>query len=267
MTEFDKEKKYKKAFHHFLGKMLNPAYTRIESGLTDNLTHILKNDNLPNRKAISCVFTHHATLEKVGETYYDTSCRFQFQNMPSDDITKIFNNNNYNYDLIQQILTKLLKIGQEFKFFTEMTPIINYNISDSYNKGVYYSSESVRSLTKITLTSLIAAKTPNGHEKKKIVVYHLGFKVSVNNRIEPVVSLSIPYTMNKLMMVSINLHPSKKEEMIKTIPSILNDFRILLTEHIDILLNKSLKLKKADILKLTLEEKMSYLPLVEMVKF
>jgi hypothetical protein len=267
MTEFDKEKKYKKAFHHFLGKMLNPAYTRIESGMTDSLTHILKNDNFPNRKAISCVFTHHAKLEKVGETYYDTSCKFQFQNMPSDDLTKLFNNNTYNYELIQQVLMEFIKIGQEFKFFTTYTPINDFKISDSYSKGVYYCSESVRALTKITLTSLIAAKTLNGHEKKKTVIYHLGFKVSVNNRIEPVLSLSIPYTMNKSMLVSINIHPSKKEEMIKTIPSILSDFKILLTEHIDILLNKSLKLKKADILKLTLEEKMSYLPLVEMVKF
>lgn len=267
MIHFDQEKKYKKAFHHFLGKMIDPTYTRIESLLTDNLTYLLKNDNFPNRKAISCIFTHHAKLEKVGETYYDTSCKFQFQNMPSDDLTKLFNNNTYNYELVQQLLMELIKIGKEFKFFTTLTPINDLKISDSYNKGVYYCSESVRSLTKITLTSLIAAKTLNGHEKKKTVVYHLGFKVSVNNRIEPVVSLSIPYTMNKIMMVSINLHPSKKEEMIKTIPSILNDFKILLTEHIDILLNKSIKLKKADILKLTLEDNMSYLPLVEMVKF
>jgi hypothetical protein len=267
MTEFDKEKKYKKAFHHFLGKMLNPAYTRIESGMTDSLTHILKNDNFPNRKAISCIFTHHAKLDKIGETYYDTSCKFQFQNMPSDDLTMLFNNNNYNYNIVQQILMDLLKTGQEFKFFTKMVPVINFKISDSYNKGVYYSSESVRTLTKITLASMISAKTPNGHEKKKTVFYHLGFKLSVDNKIEPVLSITMPYTMNKAMTVSINLHPSKKEEMIKTIPLILNDFKLLLTEHIDTLLNKSLKLKKADILTLTLEEKMSYLPLVEMVKF
>lgn len=267
MINIDKEKKAKKAFHYFLGKMLNPAYTRIESGLSDNLTYVLKNNNFPDRKAISCIFSHHAKLEKIGETYYDTSCKFQFENMPSDDLIKIFDNNNYNYKIVQELLIDLFKIGQEFNFFTRMTPATNFKISDSYNKGVYYSSESVRTLTNITLSSVIAAKTPNGNEKKKTVFYHLIFKVSVDNRIQPVLNISIPYTMNKTMMVSINLHPSKKEEMIKTMPSILNDFKILLTEHINIILNKSLKLKKADILRLTLEEKMSYLPLIEMVKF
>ena len=267
MIHFDKEKKYKKAFHHFLGKMINPDYTRIESGMADNLTHILRNDNFPNRKAISGVFIQHATLEKIGDTYYDTSCRFQFQNIPNDDLIKIFNNNNYNYSVIKEILMELFKIGKEFKFFTEITPIINYNISDSYDKGVYYTSESVRTLTKITLSSLIATKTPNGKEKKKTAFSHLGFKLSTDNRIHPVLNVFIPYTMNKAMSISINLHPSKKEEMINTVPSILNEFKILLTEHIDILLNKSLKLKKSDIIKLTLEEKMSYLPLIEMVKF
>lgn len=269
MIHFDKEKKYKKAFHHFMGKMINPVYTRIENSMAtaDNLIHLVKNDNLPDRKAISCVFTQHAKLEKVGETYYDTSCKFQLQNMRSEDIIKIFSNNTYNYELVQQVVMDLIKIGQEFKFFTTFTPVNDFKISDSYRQGFYYISESVKAATKISLSTAIATKTPNGHEKKKTLVYRLEFKLSEDNRLHPVLNLSLPYTMNKYMMVAINLHPSKKDEMINSIPSILNDFKALLTEHIDVLLNKSLKLKKADILKLTLDEKMSYLPLVEMVKF
>lgn len=258
------EKKYTDAFHNFLGKTVKPEHTTCTHS---GDSYVITNQAPVECQSITGVFFRQVQSIKVAETDYDTSCRFQLRHVSDSELEYLFQDNNYNYDLAKKLVDDLFKIGQKFKFFTTLTPINDLKISDSYNKGVYYCSESVRSLTKITLTSLIAAKTLNGHEKKKTVVYHLGFKVSVNNRIEPVVSLSIPYTMNKIMMVSINLHPSKKEEMIKTIPSILNDFKILLTEHIDILLNKSIKLKKADILKLTLEDKMSYLPLVEMVKF
>lgn len=258
------ENKYIDAFHNFFGKSVHAEYTTCtRSG--DGYT--ITNQSPVENKSITGIFSKCSQSIKISETNYDTSCRFQLRNMSDAELEYLFRDNNYNYDLVKKMIDDLFEIGQNFKFFTEMTPIKNFELKDSYNKQITYRSESIQTATKITLSSIVANKNIQGKPTKKTSFFHLGFYLSEENEIHPILTLIISYSTTKYVRFDINLHPSKRDELISSISNMLNEFEGLLIKQLDFVLNKTLKIKKDELQTLTLEEKKNYLSVVDMVKF
>lgn len=257
------EKKYTDAFHNFLGKTVKPEHTTCTHS---GDSYVITNQAPVECQSITGVFFRQVQSIKVAETDYDTSCRFQLRHVSDSELEYLFQDNNYNYDLAKKLVDDLFKIGQKFKFFTEMTPIKNLKIKDNYNKEALSRYESIQTATKITLSSIVAGKNQQDKPTKKTAIFHLGFYLSEDNELHPVLTLSLSYSTTKYVRFDINLHPSKRDELIASIPAMLDEFEELLIEQLDFILNRTLKIKKNELTKLTLEEKKNYLPVVEMVK-
>lgn len=257
------EKKYTDAFHNFFGKAVHPEYTTCTRSRD---SYVITNQTPIGCESITGIFFRQNEAIKVVETHYDTSCRFQLRHISDGDLGYLFRDNNYNYDVAKKLVYDLFEIGKKFKFFTEMTPIKDLEIKDNYNKETLYRYESIQTVTKITLSSIVAGKNQQGKATKKTAIFHLGFYLSEENELHPILLLTIPYSGTKFVRFSVNLHSSKRDELVSSIPAMLTEFEGLLMEQLEFVLNRTLKIKKDEIKKLTFEEKKNYLPVVEMVK-
>lgn len=261
MTE--KEKKYIDAFHDFFGKAIHTEYTSISSVKVG--CDIINKLELAN-KSISGRFEENNFPLKVAETQYYTSCTFTLSKLTDSNIDYLFRNNDYNYDLVTKIINDLFNIGQSFGFYTEMTPIKNFEIKDYFSKIISSRKTVAPTVTKLKLSTVLSDKSTNGKLTKKTAVLLLEFKLSEDNELHPVLCLSMPYSISNFTRIYIHLHPSKRTEQINQMPIIIQEFEELLIKQLDFVLNRTLKIKKEELKNLTLAEKRNYLTVIEMSK-
>lgn len=260
----EKEIKHIEAFSDFFGKSIRPEYTTIRNERGDY--HVMNNSPFDN-KILRCHFKKCAFPVTIAETIYNNDCSFHLTNMSEGDVAYLFRDNNYNYDVAEQIINGLFKLGQDFSFYTEMSTIQNIKLENNFYKNGIQKAVFVPVVTKLTLSAVLADKNVAGKPTKKTAVVHLAFMVSDTNELHPVLNLAIPYSVSKFVRIPIHLHPSKRDEQIKNIPVILKDFEDLLIAHLDFVLTRFLKIKKNELSTMTLEEKKNYLPVIEMARF
>lgn len=251
------------AFSDFFGKSIRPEYTTVRNERGDY--HVMNNSPFDN-KILRCHFKKCAFPVTVAETIYNHDCSFHLTNMSDGDVSYLFRDNNYNYDVVEQIINGLFKLGQDFSFYTEMSPIQNIKLENNFNKNGIQKAVFVPTVTKLALSTVLADKNASGKPTKKTAIVHLAFMISDDNEIHPVLNLAIPYSVSKFTRFSIHLHPSKRDEQIKHIPIILKEFENLLIGHLDFVLTKFLKIKKNELSKMTLKDKKNYLPVIEMAR-
>jgi len=251
------------AFNDFFGKSIRHEYT---SGRNQQNDYNVHNNSPFDNKSLRCHFKKRDYPVQIAETIYQHDCSFHLTNMTAGDVAYLFRNNNYNYDVVEQVMKGLFELGQSFSFYTHMEPIKNIELENNFHKHGIQKAVIVPVVTKLTLSTILADKSANGKPTKKTAVSHLDFLVSDNNEIHPVLSLAIPYSVSKFTRISINLDSSKRTEQINHIPAILKNFEMLLIEHLDYVLTRFLKIKKTELANMTTEEKKNYLPVIEMAK-
>jgi hypothetical protein len=253
--------KHIEAFNDFFGKSIRSEYSTVRNERGDY--HVMNTSPFDN-KIIRCHFKKFAYPVTIAETIYKNNCSFHLTNMSDVDVSYIFRDNDYNYDVVEKVINALFKLGQEFSFYTEMSPIQNIKLENNFNKNGIQKAVIVPTVTKLTLSSILADKSASGKPTKKTAIVHLAFMVSDDNQLHPVLELAIPYSVSKFTRFLIHLHPSKRDEQIKHIPVILKEFENLLITHLDFVLTKFLKIKKNELDTMTLEDKKNYLPVIEM---
>lgn len=197
---------------------------------------------------------------------YRTDCQINTRGVPYDVLKDIFEAQNYNYELVEKALLDCFEIGQSFSFFNTMQDIKNIKLHDSFDYSYDEPRITVKNISKLNLASFLKPRN-DGKPLNKVVSHSVRFFVSDDNETHPVMYLTIPYCSSSSFVIKIYLHPSQKESQLDNLNLQINDFKKLLEDHLDFLLNKRIKLAKDEIARLILKEKLNYIPILEMNAF
>jgi hypothetical protein len=253
------DQNYKTAFNKlFNGYTTENEFWRRTDANWCEITGIL---NMSGRKFkdsyIKAYFYHNP------ETYIYTHSAITFEKIPKRMLKEIFNNQNYNYDLVDTIINELFTIGESFSFYKDMSPIQNINIENTLNLDQFGQS-TPKNVTKITLASFLKDKRAGSQPIKRMARQSIKFKLFDDN-ICPIMELIIPYSNTDYFHSMIHLHPAMKDKQIDKIEELKANFTAQLEEQLEIVLNKKLKISKNDIKNMTLQEKRNYIPVLEML--
>lgn len=197
------------------------------------------------------------------ETYIYTHSAITFEKIPKRVLKEIFNNQNYNYDLVETIINELFTIGKSFSFYKDISTIKNVNIEGTLNLDQFGQS-TPKNVTKLTLAPFLKDTRAGSQPIKRMARQSIKFKLFDDN-ICPIMELIMPYSNTDYFHAMIHLHPSMKDKQIEKIEELKESFRTQLEEQLEIVLNKKLKISKDDIKKMTLQEKRNYIPVLEML--
>lgn len=208
--------------------------------------------------------TFYPRANKIDETGYNDTCELRLHNISNTLLKELFNNKNYNYSLIEDIINELFNIGKSFGFYKEMTPINNIRIEEQFDNRAYERRINTKNITKLTLASFLTDKFNDSNPKKKVAKVYMRFLVSDENELHPVLTLFLPYSVSYDFVVNLQLHPSKKNEQLIAFEDIKKNFKIKLEEQLNSVLKRNLKIKKEEIDDMTLQNKLNYIPVIEM---
>jgi len=213
---------------------------------------------------ISCRF-HRVNVDIMSKSY-DYSCNINFKNINKPEVKELFDTKNYNYDLIDETINELFKIGQLYNFYRAMTPIKNNRLEDAFISNGYPRGNSSKNLNKVTLSGFLTDKYTDENPLKKVSKQHLNFYLSEKNEIHPIMTLFFPYSSTADFLCFINLHPSQRDAQTKELTQIKKEFTAALEEQLNTVLKRKLKLKKEDLLTMTTQEKLNHIPVIEMLR-
>lgn len=254
-------KKIKKSFNDlFKYKKLNLRWT---FGVVNHVSAHLHGFH------VESWFTKQITPTIINNKLYEFTYHFYLKHLTKEEVKVFFDGQNYNYDLVINTLTELFDIGKNFNIYRNMTPIKNLTIENLLKKNndphPKFSFSSTKDINKLTLSSIFINKK-NDKQLKKMTRYHLGFYLGEASQIHPIMTVFIPYTNNAEFKFAINLHPAEKESQIRIIENIKEEFKKELEKKLENLLRRRLKFKKDDLLRMTTDDKINYVPVLEMMK-
>lgn len=261
-SKMNKEDRYKEAFNKLIVKQ-TPENRVIYR--QHGIQHEFVSVNEPEDKS---KFNYYINVsfypdKKTSQESYDTHCQIRTRDVPYELLKDIFEAQNYNYELVEKAMVDCFKVGQSFSFFNSMQEIKNIKLHDSFDYGFDEPRITVKNVSKSNLASFLKPRN-DGKPLNKVASHRVEFFVSDDNEIHPILYLTIPYCSSSSFMVKIYLHPSQKESQLENLELQINDFKKLLEDHLDFLLNKRMKLTRDEISRLTLEEKLNYIPILEM---
>lgn len=197
---------------------------------------------------------------------YNYVFNISFKNLLKSELKNFFDTKNYNYDLLDKTINELFKIGKSYNFYQNMTPIKNNRLEDCFIQNGYPNPRvnNTKNLTKIALSGFLTDKYTNENPLKKVAQQHLDFYVADTGEIYPIMTLFFPYSSSADFLCFINLHPSQRESQIKHLKKIKKEFTEHLIEQLDTVLKRKLKFKKEELLQMTIQEKLNYIPVIEM---
>lgn len=253
----DNKPNYIKIFDSFFDR--EPFYTK-----GDDNKIITKTNVSFDITTLFAIGSFQETNVNIISKPYNYTFNIYFKNLLKPHVKEFFDEKNYSYDLLDQTIQELFKIGEKYSFYREMTTISNNRVEDSFMQNGYPRKSSLKSLTKISLSGFLTDKYTNDKPLKKVAQQHVNFYLSENGEIHPIMTLFLPYSSSANFLCSINLHPSQRESQIKHLKQIKKEFTEHLIEHFDNLLKRKLKLKKEELSQMTIKEKLNYIPVIEM---
>jgi hypothetical protein len=197
------------------------------------------------------------------ETQKHTHANIQFIKIPQRIIVEIFNNENYNYDLVKIIINELFTIGQSFGFYKKMSTIKNIRVEESLSPK-NFGMPVLKNVSKLTMADFLKTQRSGPQPFNKMIKQSMYYKC-IGDNICPVIEITIPYSNTAYFNHFINLHPLMKDMEITEIDELKEKFTAQLEQQLDIVLMKKIKLSEDDIKKMTLDEKKSYIPVLEML--
>jgi hypothetical protein len=242
--------------------------TKIVQKNNESLSQIIGIYNNPN-KTISNYYTtltFSQNAVKVHNIEYTDTCDIRFTNMPDRYFDEMIDAQNYNYLLVNEIIKEIFNIGKRFEFYQEISTIKNIKISEAFTNNGDERYTSLKNIAKVKLSTFLKEKGSSIKTLNKFIYYNIQFLINEDNELHPIMYLFVPYCASYNFMTTINLHPSQKENQLKVLEELKNEVTIKFEQHLDGLLNRSLKIKKDEIVNMSLNDKISYIPVLEMNK-
>jgi len=206
----------------------------------------------------------------INENAYNFTYNFHLKNLTNSEIKVFFDGQNYNYDLVNSLLYEFFNIGKSFNIYRDMTDVKNIPVENLLRKlkgrDPIYAFDYTKDVTKITLSSIFINKKQPDKPLKKMARYHLDFYLGEDSKIHPIMTLYMPYSDTNEFELKIDLHPATKNSQHNYIEKYKKDFKSALETKIDNTLKRRLKMKKDDLLKMTTEDKINYVQVLEMIR-
>lgn len=207
---------------------------------------------------------YRSNRAKIHGHSYPYMCEIIGNDIKEDVLKEFFNAQNYNYQAIHDTVQALYEIGHRFGFYKEITELNHTKIEELYKTSRKVSKSEQKHLTKISFSSMMTEKRSADNLKKKVAKIHNNFYLYQNNEIQPIVSISLPYSSSYDFLVKLNLHPSQEASQKEHLEQEKIRFSKVLEEHFESVLKRKLKMKKEEIAAMTLEEKLNYLIVIDM---
>lgn len=260
----NKEDNYLTVFNNFLkDKSIDNRIVKKQHGSLYQIIGIYDDPN----KLISNYYTTlsiYPSFEKLHNIDYTDVGEVRFTNISDKEFNKIIDDQHYNHTLVEDIVKELFNIGKEFEFYQEMAPIKNIKVNEAFTNNYDERYVSSKNITKVKLATFLKEKGQSVKSLNKVIYYNLNFLITDDNELHPIMHLFVPYCSSYNFVTYINLHPSQKENQLKIFEELKKEVNIKLEQHLDGLLNRSLKMKKDEISGMTLKDKLSYIPVLEM---
>lgn len=253
---------YLNAYNKMFGKFINPNNTTEQDGDVYVIQNSFKIDHDIDvyNGHIECIFQNYQKGFKLGSISYKCDCTLNFSRIPQDKIIEILNLTDYNYDLIYEVVNDFFKIGQEFKIYKKMKVSKKIQISNFFELSVK-KSVSVANLTPDAIFD-------NEYFSIQPIIANVSFKMEnkKSNEMHPIIELKFPYANRTFAKVSIDLHPSKKLDQMNQLVMEKENFKTILEKQLDIKIQRYLDIVSVDISQMSLDEKLNYIPVLEMSK-
>lgn len=261
-----KEDKYLTVFNNFLKD--KAIETRIVQKHNESLSQIIGIYNNPNQTLSNyyTTLTFSPNAAKVNNIEYTEICDIRLTNMPDRYFDEMIDSQNYNHPLVTEIIKEIFNIGKRFEFYQEISPIKNIKISEAFTNNGDERYVSLKNIAKVKLSTFLKEKGSSIKTLNKFIYYNIQFLINDDNEIHPIMYLFVPYCSSYNFMTTINLHHSQKENQLKMLEELKNEVTIKFEQHLDGLLNRSLKIKKDEIVNMSLNDKLSYITVLEMNK-
>lgn len=205
----------------------------------------------------------HAYFYHNHETYIHSFTNIQFIKIPKMVIKEIFNKEVYNYDLVEEIINEMFKIGQSFGFYKNMSTIKNIRIEDSLSSK-NFGMPVLKNVSKLTFADFLKDGKSISSPIKRMVRQSIRYKW-INDNICPLIEIMIPYSNTDFFNTVIHLHPSMRDIQIKKIEQLKAYFSEELEKRLDVILNKKIKIHQNDLINMSLQDKLNYVPVLEMM--
>lgn len=255
MTEQNYETAFNKLFNMYIPE--NQLSKRADTNWTE-ITGILniKGKNFPE-SYVTAYFYHDP------KTYKHTILDIKCINIPKRIIKELFNNEDYNYDLVKNIIDELFEIGQSFGFYKNMSSIKNIRIEESISQYNFGMTE-LKNVTKLTISDFLKDVRAGSQPIKKMLRQSIRYKC-IDNNICPLIELMIPYSNTAYFHTVVHLHPSMKDIQMAKMDELKGYFKSQLEDQLDVVLKRKIKIHENDLRKMSLQEKLNYVPVLEML--
>jgi len=229
-----------------------------------NIKSIYKRKGEPTSTSLQFNFYRSNRAKFYGQSY-PYMCEIIGNDIKEDILTDFFNAQNYNYQAIHDTVQSLYKIGHKFGFYKEITELKHTKLEELYTTVRKVAKSEQKHLTKISFSPMMTDKRSSADNlKKKVAKIHNNFYLSESLDIQPIVSISLPYSSSYDFLVKLNLHPSQEVAQKEHLEKEKIRFAKILEEHFESVLKRKLKMKKEEIAAMTLEEKLNYLIVIDM---
>jgi hypothetical protein len=253
---------YLNAYNKMFGNFINKNNTTEQSGdvyIIQNSFEIDHNLDVYHGY-IECIFQNYQKGFKLGSTSYKCDCTFNFSRITQDKIIEILNKTDYNYDLIYEVVNDFFKIGQEFKIYKKMKLSKTIKVSNFFELSVK-KSVNIANITPDIIFD-------NEYFSIEQIIANVNFKMEnkESNEIHPIIELKFPYANKTFVKVNIDLHPSKKAVQINQLVIEKENFKDVLEKQLDSKIQRYLDMSVIDVSQMSLDQKLNYIPVLEMSK-
>jgi len=241
------------------------------------LADYVNTENKKNEVAeIQCDFNYNYRY-KSDQLPFDYQCIYRFRNLKPNAIEKLFEDNNYNYEIVEKVINEFHQLGEKYKLFKSKRPTKGLKIHDclSVNENKEKGRELVlydmpKNISNIKFANFYKTdihKAPIHAKKLKGKNLSLRYIIVVkNNELHPIVMIDFPTFPNASMNIILDIHPDHKAESEAIYKEKYAEFEKILQNKVNQILRKELDLDNKLINKLSLEDKIDYLTIAEMAE-
>lgn len=122
----------------------------------------------------------------------------------------------------------------------------------------------LKNVSKLTFADFLKDGKSISSPIKRIVRQSIKYKW-INDNICPLIEIMIPYSNTDFFNTIIHLYPSMRDIQIKKIEQLKAYFSEELEKRLDVILNKKIKIHQNDLINMSLQEKLNYVPVLEMM--
>lgn len=209
---------------------------------------------------IECVIDNLNRGVKIGNTTYKHKCKFNFHRVLKSKIKLMLDNPNYNYVLLNDVVIDFYKIAHQFRLYDQFKPMPTIEVSDFFELNI------MKPINLANVKPDVIFNTDYNFIQQILANVQFMMENENSDEIHPIIKIKFPYEDRKHFEMNVNIHPSKQKEQKKHIEKEKKKFIAKLEQHLGEKIHEHLNISKDDIAKMTPEEKLNYIPVIEMKK-